>query len=287
MLKTITSKSYFTCLLLIVFYLFLSTSCSFRRLAIANGDYLVKRKIYTYVSLKDDQKQKLDGYVDKIWKQVPTYWLAPIVDELKRLEKTLQDGLTQEDIQTSLVNFRKIMKEFWLTHGEGASELLLSLSSKQLDELASNLEDGNEWIKDKLEKSEKELKEEWLENELEGFEKFYGAPTKKQSDLITETLVSVSRVDLEKHLASRRSSQESFVAFLKEKPTRKELNERVLRWIERPELLRIGKFQQEYLKRRALWIEKLSWRDALANSEQRAYLRHQLTTLIGDLRSAF
>ncbi|MGA0164132.1 MAG: DUF6279 family lipoprotein [Bdellovibrionota bacterium] len=273
-----------------VFFLLLAmglVSCSRVQLIYDYGDWLLERSLNKSLELKKDKKKELSIRVKDYFKEhrkteLPrwSYFLYSTADLIEK------SSPTDAKIKDSVNDLENLLKRSLLLGVPSFSELLISLNETEVSRLERNFQKENsEQLEELSEETEREYREERFDRIQDRIEFFIDELKAPQKQIIREFVADFDYPNRSLWVQNRAHQQARFIAFLKKRPSLKELEAYFEDQIQRPEKTRLPDYQKQIetaKKRFYLFAQKLS--ESL-DSKQKAFFVERLKSLAGDFKS--
>ena len=269
-----------TILFLIIF--FGLNNCSFRNLWLNNSEYLAYWQIDSYFNLNPEQKKK----TKLILKQ---YWIDIKCKKIPLINKDL------DIIKTNFTTDKEGPKESWLRETakkwqyrirdlivNDSALFLNSLSIKQWKYFKNKIKEKNKKYSDFFAKELNEQKEEYLEENIDRFQVYFGSVEIQQKS----KLMDIFNRNMKKYpfyFKQRLNAQENFIAFFNTKKNIIEIKKKLSDWIIDPELLRSFPIRKEFLEERKRRFKIPSQINQILLDKQRKYFNDFISELQEDL----
>ncbi len=168
--------------------LVLLTGCSRVQLVYGQLDWLIPYYAETYMEFTEDQRVVLDRRVDELLRWHCATQIGAYADVLRSANTDFQAGvMTTERIGEYTARGQRFWREIMRRVGPDVAELLAMASDEQIHELFSVFKDKNEtWLADFEEKTEAELREDYVERITDELERWFGPLRPTQQHAVIE-----------------------------------------------------------------------------------------------------
>ncbi len=217
-------KFFILVLLLMEFY-----ACSTVKLGYNWADYLLYMRIDKYFDIMSSQEEFIETKLDKlhIWhrkEELPRY-----IEFLEEVKLRVKDGIIDEDLNMVYKGLRSFGKGLANYITKDSIKFLYSLSESQIKYFEKTISERNEKKLERINKPEKEKREELLEEKVEDVEEWLGDLSKDQIKVVQSLILVNKKKEMIKYNHQIRS-QQRFIKILKEKKDFEKFGEKLHDW---------------------------------------------------------
>jgi hypothetical protein len=270
--------------LLVSSFLLVLASCG-PRLIYPHLNWLIPWYVSDYISLDDTQKNMLQKRLLKQldWHcrtQLPTY--AEMLRGIGREFANAEQAANYSKIQSYYINLMELWKGLMKQIGPDITDILITASNEQIDELFDNLAEQNrEFRKKYVDISTAKLIENRQKSMNKRLKYWISAPTAEQKEAIatwSRQMVPIS----EDWLHNREMLQDRARRLLVGRNSSPDFREKLLNFIVNPELLRTPAYQAKIETNLDITIKFIVQLDRLLTPAQRSRLLKRIESLAAD-----
>jgi hypothetical protein len=270
--------------LLVSSFLLVLASCG-PRLIYPHLNWLIPWYVSDYISLDDTQKNMLQKRLLKQldWHcrtQLPTY--AEMLRGIGREFANPEQEANYSKIQSYYINLMELWKGLMKQIGPDITDILITASNEQIDELFDNLAEQNrEFRKKYVDISTAKLIENRQKSMNKRLKYWISAPTAEQKEAIatwSRQMVPIS----EDWLQNREMLQDKARRLLAGRNSSPDFREKLLNFIVNPELLRTPAYQAKIETNLDITIKFIVQLDRLLTPAQRSRLLKRIESLAAD-----
>jgi hypothetical protein len=270
--------------LLVSSFLLVLASCG-PRLIYPHLNWLIPWYVSDYISLDDTQKNMLQKRLLKQldWHcrtQLPTY--AEMLRGIGREFANAEQAANYSKIQSYYINLMELWKGLMKQIGPDITDILITASNEQIDELFDNLAEQNrEFRKKYVDISTAKLIENRQKSMNKRLKYWISAPTAEQKEAIatwSRQMVPIS----EDWLQNREMLQDKARRLLAGRNSSPDFREKLLNFIVNPELLRTPAYQAKIETNLDITIKFIVQLDRLLTPAQRSRLLKRIESLAAD-----
>ena len=222
--------------LFILLHLACAMSCSFRKLAISQADWLAMRQINKYLDLNSEQELWLQPRVKSHIASVRKTMLPHIADDLGQMAERFGDGISAEEINWSSERFYFWRSQLLGSLTDDAVQLIAGLKPAQLEHLQRVLDEGNDEDKEDLALEREAYVSKRRKQTIKQIEYWVGDLSPEQESHVMG--VSPQSQDQQRQWFDRRiGSQKKIMAFLRSSPGPEAIRKQVQAWGDHPGIL--------------------------------------------------
>ena len=270
------------CLLITLLTLQL-VSCSRIQLAYTNLDWLMSRKLASFMPLSDTQNKLLKTNVKQFLDWHCSTQLRRYSQLLHEASSRFQDsGFTRDE----LLAFNDRIEQGWAGILQQAApllaDILLTADDNQTQELFKGFDKRNsKWQKEFARKTPEEYSRDYYRRMHKELRRWFGKLGKQQRQILTEWSKQFKPLGNE-GLKMRRRWQNQLQTIMASRSNPEEFRHAFARLLDSPEELHTRAYQQHTSKNRALTIDMLYSIIQQLDSKQKQHLQKKVNVIAGD-----
>ncbi|RZA12136.1 MAG: hypothetical protein EOP10_31900 [Proteobacteria bacterium] len=193
------------------------SGCAFKKIIFDRLDWVVMYQIDSYLDLDKNQKLKLKPAVTEAISWLKREKVPGAIATIEKLEEAARRKTYDQTVNSSFTaQIDSIRVDLLKKYEAPAVELLLSLTSEQIDHLAKKMNKSNEEIEDILKEKDLSDYDDVLKRQKKTLVEYYGDLTPAQNDSFFTTM-RLTRDKMELRLKERKRVQAFIVETLRSK----------------------------------------------------------------------
>jgi hypothetical protein len=270
--------------LLVSFFLLILVSCG-PRLVYPHLDWLIPWYISDYISLDNAQKGMLQNRLQKQlnWHcrtQLPTY--ADTLRGIGRDFANPDQSIDYAKIQLYITSLMALWKELIKQIGPDITDIMITASDTQIDELFDNLANQNQkFSKEYVDLEAKRLNENRQKRTIKNLKYWISSLTTQQKEAVSAWSTQLVPIS-EEWLLNREMIQAEARRLLSQRNSSPEFRAKLLDLIINPELRRSSAYQWKIDTNIDLTIKFIIRLERQLTAEQRSYLLKRIKSLAAD-----
>lgn len=259
-------------------------ACSLRQATYRYADWLIEHRLKHYFDLNHEQKKVLSELVDHALNDVNTAVIPKISSYLVSLAAKEADGLfTLDDAAWLMTRYNESIALLIDASADEMASLLASLTKEQVEFFQNELKKDGEESAQRLLGSDTDFRDKELANFHKKFGRVIGDLSDEQEFKLS-AILDMSKAQGEERYRIRQEMNETFVNFLKTRPSEDLIAKQIRDWAkDRSVMISTPALRQRYLQRSAAMAYKMTEIDKILRPEQRTAIGKELMGLSSDV----
>lgn len=261
----------------------LSTSCSFRKLAFRNADWIANYEADRFFDPKSGpQTKQMEAIIDQALARTRSHFLPRVNLLLNEIKTTAEDQVTDKEWASLFETTYRLRRDFLTELVEMGTPFLVTLDDKQLQHLQKELEESNEDLADLVESKKFEKHFRRKQNRTVSFYKdLFGSLTDEQKEIILSNTAQ-SREQVQQLLNGRREMQKSFASLIRQHRDVPTLQKELQLWIDDPKSIGSADYEEARQQRTVRNEKLLRELEGSLSAKQRTHMLKEIDSWIGD-----
>ncbi len=261
----------------------LSTSCSFRKLAFRNADWIANYEAERFFAPKGEQTKQLGTIVDKALSRARTHFIPRANALLVEFKQYAEDHLTDKEWEELHTKAHQMRRDAMTEALELGAPFLVTLSDKQLKHLQDELEETNEDLQDLVET--KRFDKRFLQRQMRtvGYYKDLLGPLSDEQKEIILRNTRQSQEQVQQLLTGRREMQHNFVALIRQHRDVPSLQRALQQWIDDPKTIGSNAYEEARLRRSERHDKLVKELETSLTPKQRVHMLREMDDWMDDV----
>lgn len=264
---------------------FLSTSCSFRKLAFRNADWIANYEADRFFDPKGEQTKQMGMIADTALARARSHYLPQAHMLLNEFKTNAADGMSEKEWQQLFTQGHQIRREAMSELLKLGAPFLVTLSDKQLKNLQEELEETNEDLLELVEA--KKFDKRMLKRQMRTvglYKDLLGSVTDEQKEIILKN-THQSREQIQQFLTGRREMQKNFVALIRQHRDVASLQKELQQWIDDPKTIGSAAYEEARLRRSERHNNLVRELEVTLSPKQREHMLAELSDWMDDVEA--
>lgn len=260
-----------------------TTSCSFRKLAFRNADWIATYEADRFFDPKGgSQTKQMEAIVDQALARTRTHFLPQLNLLLGEIKTSAEDQVSDKEWASIFEKAYRLRRDSLTELLEMGAPFLITLTDKQLLHLQEELEETNEDLVDLVESKNFEKHFHRRQNRTVSFYKdLLGSLTDEQKEIIVKNTTQ-TREQIQRLLNGRREMQKSFVSLIRQHRDVPSLQKSLQLWIDDPKSIGSADYEEARQQRTIRNETLLRELEGSLSAKQRTHMLKEIDSWMGD-----